>query len=111
MGEAEDVVAALPAVGCNYFTAFFMLRHRLAGSGLATLESEREGGCLTFSFIAQSFAIIFYLLAALLLLPPLLLRNVDSLLPGCLQLSRQRSSGWLPVFPACLPSSLFYCLK
>lgn len=44
MGEAEDVVAALPAVGCNYFTAFFMLRHRLAGSGVATLESEREGG-------------------------------------------------------------------
>lgn len=87
MEEAEDV-------GCNYFTAFFMLRHRLAGGGVATLERE----WLTFSFIAQSFAIIFYLLAALLLL----LRNVDSLLPGCLQLSRQRSSGWLPVFPACL---------
>lgn len=44
MGEAEDVVAAWPAVGCNYFTAFFMLRQRLAGSGVATLESEREGG-------------------------------------------------------------------
>lgn len=51
MGEAEDVVAALPAVGCNYFTAFFMLRHRLAGSGVATLEREIERGGMSYFFV------------------------------------------------------------
>lgn len=61
-------------------------------SCFATVLDGNSRECLTFSFIAQSFAIIFYLLAALPLLLLLLLPawNVDSLPSAlrCLDSSR-----------------------